>query len=206
MTISEDSQNKIEAYLERLRRCLRGMREEDTREIVAELRSHILDKAAVSGRVMPAEVDSALAALGDPEALASEYLTDDLLARAQASRSPLLIIRSLFRWATLSVAGFFILISSLVGYFLGIVLAWAAILKPIHPASAGLWEIPQPGGDYELSLHLGFGAAPASAHELLGWWIIPLGLVVGCGLFFVTLQLDLWCISKFRRSRPLRTR
>jgi hypothetical protein len=205
MTISDDSQDKIDAYLERLRRCLRGMREDDTQEILAELRSHILDKAAVSGSVMPAEVDATLSALGDPEALASEYLTDDLLARAQASRSPLLIIRSLFHWASLSVAGFFLLIGSLVGYFLGIVLAWAAILKPIHPATVGLWKTPQPSGDYELSLHMGFGTAPANAHELLGWWIIPLGLAVGCGLFFVTLQLDLWCISKFRRSRPLRT-
>lgn len=205
MAIAEDSQRKIDAYLERLRRCLRDMREEDAREIVAELRSHILDKAAAAGSVTPAGIDSALAALGAPEALAGEYLTDDVLARAQATRSPLLVLYSLFRWASLSVAGFFILIGSAVGYLLGVSLAWAAILKPLHPQTAGLWVIPH-DGDYELSLHLGFTAAPPGAHEILGWWIIPLGLVVGVGLFFVTLHIDLWSIGRFRRSRPLRTR
>lgn len=205
MTIPDSSQRRIDAYLDRLRRCLRDMREEDAREIVAELRSHILDKAAEGGSVTPASVDSALAALGSPETLAGEYLTDDLLARAQATRSPLLVLYSLFRWASLSIAGVFILIGSAVGYLVGLCLAWAAILKPIHPQTAGLWVIPH-GSDYELSLHMGFAGVPAGGHEILGWWIIPLGLVVGVGLFFVTLQLDLWSIGRFRRSRPLRTR
>ncbi len=206
MTMAEDSQHKIEVYLDRLRRRLRGLGEKDAEEIVAELRSHILDKAAVAGTLTPAGVDAALTALGVPEILAGEYLTDDLLARAQASRSPLLILRSLFRWASLSVAGFFILIGSMVGYFLGIALAWAAILKAIHPLTTGLWATPRPGGDYEFSLHMGFAAPSPGSYEVLGWWIIPLGLVVGCGLFFLTLQLDLWSIGKFRRDRPLRTR
>ena len=50
-----------------------------------------------------------------PRDLASLYLTDDLQVRALASRSPLLILRSLFRWASLSFAGFFVLVSSLLG-------------------------------------------------------------------------------------------
>lgn len=203
MTVSEDSQRKIDGYFDTLRKRLRGMRDEDVREIVEELRSHILDKAMVGGSVTPAAVDAALAALGSPEELAGQYLTDDLLARAQTSGSLLLILRSLFRWASLSVGGFFILIGSLVGYFAGFVLAWAAILKPLHPQTAGLWMIPQPGGDYELSLHMGFAAAPAGAHEILGWWIIPVG-ILGVGLFFATLRVDQWSLGKFRQSLSLR--
>ena len=41
------TQQKIEAYLGRLRARLRGMNDEEVREIVEELRSHILDKAAL---------------------------------------------------------------------------------------------------------------------------------------------------------------
>ncbi len=205
MTISEDSQRKIVAYLTTLRKRLRGLRDEDASEIVEELRSHILDRAMVGGIVTPAGVDAALDALGSPEELAGQYMTDDLLARAQTSGSLLLILRSLFRWASLSVGGFFILIGSLVGYFLGFVLAWAAILKPIHPQTAGLWLIPQPSGDYELSLHLGFATAPAGAHEVLGWWIIPIG-ILGVGLFFATLRVDQWSLGKFRQSLTLRKR
>ena len=204
MTIADESQRQIDVYIERLRRCLHGMRNEDAHEILAELRSHILDKAG--DPMSSSAVASALAALGSPESLASEYLTDDLLSRAQATRSPWLILRSLFRWASLSLAGFFILLGSIVAYALGFVLAWAAVLKVVHPQTVGLWSLPQPGGDTELTLHMGFAAPPTTGHELLGWWIIPLGLVVGLGLVFLTLHLDLWSIVQFRRSRALRAR
>ncbi len=71
MTIEGDAQQKIQAYLDRLRRSLRGLSQEEIREIVEELRSHILDKASADGEVTAAGVDAALAALGSPEALSS---------------------------------------------------------------------------------------------------------------------------------------
>jgi HAAS domain-containing protein len=202
MTIPDDAQRKIDGYLNRLRRCLRSLRDEDAREIVTELRSHILDKATVEGAVSPAAVESALAGLGPPETLAREYLTNDLLARAQATRSPWLVLRSLFRWASLSAAGFLLLVPSLAGYFVSIVFAWAAFFKPIHPQSTGLWVIPN-AGDYEFSLHMGFGSTPSAGHEVLGWWIIPIGLGLGVGLFLLTLQIDLWFLGRFRRNLPM---
>jgi len=72
----------------------------------------------VNGELGARNVDAALEGLGNPEDLASEYMTDAALARAEVSRSPIQILASLFRWASLNVAGFFVLISSLVGYFL----------------------------------------------------------------------------------------
>ena len=59
-----DGQQRMDAYLGKLRQRLRGMNDEDAREIVQELRSHIRDKATVSGQLTAAEVDAALAALG----------------------------------------------------------------------------------------------------------------------------------------------
>jgi hypothetical protein len=205
MTISANAERTINAYLDGLRRNLRRLPAEEVREIAEELRSHILDRSMIAGTITAEGVDSALAALGSPEELAGQYLTDDLLARAHTSGSLLLILRSLFHWASISVAGFFILLGSLIGYVLGFVLAWAAILKPIHPRTAGLWVIPHPGGDFELSLHLGFSGAPPGAHEVLGWWIIPIG-ILGVGLFFATLRVDVWSIGRLRRSRSSRAR
>jgi len=203
MAISGDAQQRIEAYLGRLRRRLRGMNDEDAREIVEELRSHITDKAAASGQVTAAGVDAALAGLGSPEELASQYMTDDLLARAESSRSPLRILESLFRWASLSVAGFLVLLGSIAGYFLGVVFFLSAALKPFHPHSAGLWILPDSAGDASISLRLGFGSAPAGGREVLGWWIVPLGLVVGCGLVMLTTRFALWCARQYRKSRVL---
>jgi HAAS domain-containing protein len=197
-----DAQQKIESYLSRLRQHLRGLRSEDAREIVEELRSHITDKAAASGEITPTGVDAALALLGAPEELASQYTTDDLFTRAEVSRSPLRILESLFRWASLSVAGFLVLLTSIVGYFVGGALMWCAVLKLIHPQTAGLWVISH-GGDIEISLRLGFGSPPVGGRDVLGWWIVPLGLVVGCGLVLLTTHLALWCTRQYRKSLAL---
>jgi HAAS len=199
MTMASDAQQKIEAYLTRLCARLRGLNRDDVREIVEELRSHILDKAAAGGEVTPAGVDAALAALGSPEELASQYATDALLARAEVSRSPLRVLDSLFRWASLSVAGFLVLLSSIVGYFLGVVFMLCAVLKPFHPRTAGLWVFP----DATTYLRMGFGGAPLVGRDVLGWWIVPVGLGVGCGLVTLTTRFALWCAREYRKSHLL---
>ncbi len=201
--MATDAQQKIEGYLTRLRAGLRGLNPDDVREIVEELRGHIVDKAARSGELTPAGVDAALAALGSPEELASEYVTDNLLARAEVSRSPWRILESLFRWASLSVAGFFVLLGSIVGYFLGGALMWCAVLKLIHPQTAGLWAYRDSSGDLQLSLRMGFGSPPAGGGDVLGWWVVPIGLLAGCGLVIGTARFALWCARRCRASRTL---
>src|SRR6202162_6050768 len=187
MTIAEHAKQKIEAYLAKLRAQLRGFNDQQVAEIVAELRSHIIDKLAIAGdAVTPVQVDSILAVLGTAEALANQYITDNLLARAEVSRSPLDILDSLFRWASLSVAGFFVLISSVMGYFFGAVFILVAILKPFHPQTAGLWLLHDSTGDPELSFRMGFGSAPLDGRDLCGWWIVPLGILAGCALVTLT--------------------
>jgi len=194
-----DAEQKIELYLVKLRRLLRAMNREDAGEVVRELRGHITDKATVSGELASARVEAALAAPGSPEELASQYLTDDLLSRAEMSRSPLRVLESLFRWAGLSVAGFIALLASLLGYFLGGALMWCAMLKLIHPQTAGLWRLPSAPDTFLISLRLGFGSPPAGATDLLGWWIVPLGLSVGCALVLVTTHCALWSARHWRK-------
>jgi hypothetical protein len=203
MTMPGDGDQRIDAYLGRLRVRLLGVNEQEVREIIEELRSHILDKVAAGGEATAARVDAALATLGNPEELANEYMTDNLLARAEASRSPVRILESLFRWASLSVAGFFVLVGSLMGYFLGTVFLLVAALKPFHPQTAGLWVFGDSARDPELSLRLGFGSVPAAGKEVLGWWIVPIGLLAGCALVLLTTRFALWCARQYRRSHRL---
>ncbi|MGA9042526.1 MAG: DUF1700 domain-containing protein [Terriglobales bacterium] len=204
MTISTDSQQRIDAYLNILRKRLRGLSDEDSRDIVEEIRSHVLDKAAIGGDITPDAVVSALAALGNPEALASQYVTDDLLMRAQVARSPWLILRSLFRWAGLSVAGFCILMLSLIGYGLAGSLVLCALLKPFHPQTDGLWLLNSPQDPHSFSLHLGFSSLSVDGREVLGWWIVPIGLALGAWLGLLTFYSGRWSIRQF--WRPLRSR
>ncbi|HTW67499.1 MAG TPA: DUF1700 domain-containing protein [Bryobacteraceae bacterium] len=201
--MAEDPQQIIEAYLMKLRRRLRGMNEADAREVLEELRGHVTERAGGAGHLTVAGVREALARLGSPEELAREYMAEDLLARAEASRSPVRTLQSLFRWAAFSVAGFLVLLASMVGYFLGIVLVIAALSKPFHPQSAGLWTFPDSADDVEVSLRLGFGTPPLNGRELLGWWMAPVGLGVGCGLILLTTRVALWCSRRYRRSRTV---
>ncbi|MFI5102606.1 MAG: HAAS signaling domain-containing protein [Terriglobales bacterium] len=208
MTMPGDAQQRIETYLGTLRQRLRGVKDAEVREIVEELRSHIMDKLAAdklaaSGEGTAAGVDAALAALGSPEELASQYITDNLLARAEVSRSPLQILKSLFRWASLSVAGFFVLLGSIVGYFFGVVLMLVAVAKLFHPRTAGLWTYRDSTGDLGLSFRLGFGSAPGTGNDVLGWWIVPIGWLVGCGLVMLTTHIAVWFVRQYRRSLVL---
>jgi hypothetical protein len=203
MTASENEKRRIDAYLGRLRRLLPGVNEQEIVEIVEELRSHIIEKITATGETKASGVEAVLAALGSPEELANEYLTDNLLARAEASRSPVRILESLFRWASLSVAGFFVLVGSVLGYFLGAVFILVAGLKPFHPQTAGLWLLRDSAGDPEISLRLGFGSVPEAGRELLGWWIVPVGLLAGCAVVVLTTRFALWCARLSRRSRLL---
>jgi len=198
-----DAEHKIDAFLKDVRSQLRGMGEEQSREIVAELRSHIVERASADGCLTDTSVDAALTTLGSAKELASEYIADELLARAEVQRSPFRLLDSLFGWASISVAGFFVTITSIIGYFLGAVFVLVAILKPLHPANAGLWALRDSTEDLELSVRLGFGTPPTNGHELLGWWIVPLGLVIGCALVVFTTRFALWCVRMYRRSRLL---
>lgn len=103
LDVQHEAQKRIESYLGRSRARLRGMDREDIREIVEELRGHIQEKTEAAGEIKMATVDAVLAALGSPEELASQYVTDDLLARAEVSRSPWRTLEGLFHWASLSV-------------------------------------------------------------------------------------------------------
>jgi hypothetical protein len=204
--MAAEAKQKIDAYLMRLSAHLRGMSKEDAHEIIEELRGHITEKATVNGELTAAAVDAALVGLGNPDELASQYQTDALFARVEVSRSPWRILKGLFRWATLSVAGFFVLLASIIGYSVGAALILCALLKPFYPRATGLWFFPAGAGDSTISLRLGFKGSPVGGTELLGWWIVPIRLAVGFGLVMLTTQLAVWCVRRYRRSRASRLR
>ena len=195
--MTSDDSRTMEAYLTQLRDALRGVDDVEVREIVEELRSHIQEKAAGG------KVETVLATLGNPRDLAGHYLTDSLLERATESQSPVRLLRSLFRWASLSLAGFFVLLGSVVGYFTGGVFILVALCKPFHPQNAGIWTYRDAAGDLGISVRLGYGNSPGVGTDLLGWWIVPVGLLVGGGLVMLTTHCAMWCVRLYRKSRAL---
>lgn len=180
----------VEEYLERLAASLRPIPEPERLSIIAEIESHLAERLA-SG--IP--VEATLAKLGWPELLARGYLEDHELARALARSSPSLLLSNILARATRSLfalgAGFVgLLLFALSLGFLAI-----AVLKPVAPASVGLWTGPN-------LFALGFFAGPPGGHENLGYWLIPLSLMASLVCYLLAQSFIRGCGRRLLRRDP----
>jgi hypothetical protein len=193
----KDPAQKIELYLKQVRLGLRHLPEPQVADILQELRSHILERAQSGGPLSDTATDAALQSLGNPQEVASLYVADNVMARAESSRTPWMVLRGVFLWAMLSLKGFFVLTVCLIGYLFGAAFFIAALAKPFNPHAVGLWMT----GPDSYSLALGMTDSARHGRELLGWFLIPLGCSLGGGTILLTTHFGLWCIRRFRRTR-----
>jgi uncharacterized membrane protein len=190
----EKLQQKVDAYLMELRRCLGELPAEEVNDILREIRSHILEKAEASGGLSEERLVGILKALGRPEDIAPLYQADSIMTRARASFSPAVVLRGMLRWAMISARGFAIFMAGLIGYGLGVGFVLAAIGKIFAPAEVGAWL--SPGG-----FSIGTNSNPA-AREVLGYWLIPVGLTLGSFLVVATTRVLRWSLHFARVRRP----
>jgi len=195
MTLPDDSQKAIDDYLAALRRQLRDLMEEDMNDIVEEIRAHILDKSTAGAD--GAQVEQTLAALGAPRDLAARYCTEEMMRRAEAHRSGTQKARIAGRWTVRILAGLVVVIVSAVGYFVGGVLVTAGVVKVMWPRGTGLWQTMNSDGTVmSYGLSGGSGNTPPSntAHDILGWWLLPIGFILGPAIIYGTFWLGRWTV------------
>jgi hypothetical protein len=185
----------LDTYLEQVRRYLAGLPKTEADEIVAELRSHVLDK--VEGAATPNAIEAAIAALGTPREVARLNLTERVAAEVEEDRSPLTVLRGVGRLAGLSLYGAFTGLLSFVGYALAAAFLVTAAVKPFWGDHAGLWRVPDPNDAYAFSL--GVNSSPRG-EELLGFWIIPIGIGLGLLLGWLTWRFGIFSVRLMRRS------
>jgi uncharacterized membrane protein len=195
MSPAERLQQKIDAYLMQLRKSLGELPPEEVSEILKEIRGHILERAEASGDLTEERLVAILKALGSPEDIAPLYHADALVARARSSFSPRVVMRGIHRWSTLSVWGFVLFVLGVVGYATGAALALAGVLKIFAPDRIGAWVGPHTVFD------IGVNSDPA-ARDVLGWWLVPLGLIGGPALFIATTRVLRWTLRFARIRRP----
>jgi hypothetical protein len=195
MTNQIDSalQQRIEAYLNRLRQALNALPPEEIADTVREIRGHIVERAESTDLLNEATLKGILRALGNPEDIAALYQSRAMVARARASTSPLLILTTTIRWAGMSLVGFVACLFGLIGYVLGIGFLVSPILKMLNPERVGLWVGPE---YWNLSLGALSAAEQgrAHAHEVLGWWLVPFGLIAGPLVLIITTLLLRWAL------------
>jgi uncharacterized membrane protein len=188
-------ERQIDSYLTALRIHLGALTIAEREEIVREINAHIRDSAEEAG----ASVESVLARLGPAEELAAQYRDGLLISKASRSVSPFVLLRATLRLATKGVVGFFVFVCSIFGYSFGAGFVLIALAKTIVPSHAGAWV--QDGRVVSAGAFI-YGVSPM-AHEVLGMWIIPLGLVAGS----LTLLLTTFLIrTSLRVSQRVRAR
>ena len=194
MTTSPGLDSKLETYLARVRVALRGLPEPEMDDILRELRSHVIELAGNDA----AGVDSALQSLGDPVDLAKTYRAQNQMVQAECSGSPLVILQGLRHAGRSWLGRFAATVLYVLGYIYVVKLWVAAIDKVIASSRTGLWYTP--GNVLSLTL-VTTGNPPAGAHELLGWWLVPIAVLIGWAVKVVTDRIAQWWIGRYRRSK-----
>lgn len=188
MTILDQPlQTRVDSYLMRLRRSLGELPPEEVSEILREIRSHILDRAEASGDMTDEKLAAILKELGQPEDIGPLYQADAMVARARSSFSPSLILRTTARWATMSIAGLISFILGLFGYGMALALIISAILKPIMPDRIGAWVS-------NSGFTIGVQDHAVRSVDVLGWWMIPVGLIGGAIFLIGTTRFLRWML------------
>jgi len=188
---------QVNDYLVRLRASLTGMSVAEREDIVEEIRMHIRERSGES----QTSVEAVLAGLGPAGELAEQYRTGVLVQRARTSISPVVILRAALRWAATGVEGFIVFVIALIGYATGFCFLLLALMKPFFPRNTGLWVGPD-----QFSFNFRMGATmtnPASpVHEVLGWWLIPVCLVIGSLSLALTTKLLQFLMGRFHWKVP----
>jgi Predicted membrane protein len=160
-------------YLAALERALRSLPAEERASIIAEIRSHIEDSTAATGKTISEALDS----LGDPLELASAYLDqrklEDAVVRSAHGTLLVAILEQAGRSFVAALLGF----CALFFYLCVIAFAAIAVLKPIIPQQVGFWY---DGTTFTLAI---LDHAPANMNEQLGYAIIPVAILLGVGSF-----------------------
>jgi hypothetical protein len=192
MTNTTAIESRIENYLAQVRTALHGLPDSEKEDTLRELRSHVVELSGTEGL----KIDAALQTLGDPVALARTYRAENQMVQAECSGSPLVILQGL-RHASRTGWGRLTLTSLYAFGYIEVVTFWLAAFQKLYaPSRTGLWYTP---GNIWSFKWVTDGSAPAGAHELLGWWFVPIAVAAGWVLRIVVDRLAQAWIARYRR-------
>ena len=190
-------ETQMNDYLARLRAALTGMTVAEREDIVEEIRMHIRERSGDP----QTSVEAVLAGLGPADELAQQYRTGLLVQKARNSISPLVILRAALRWADHRGGRLPGVRHRAHRLRDGVQLPAACADQALFSPNTGLWVGPD---QFNFSFRMGATMTnPASpVHEVLGWWLIPVCLVIGSLSLAVTTKLLQFLLGRFHWKVP----
>jgi uncharacterized membrane protein len=197
MTLSSIGESRVNGYLFVLERSLATFLPRDSaQDAVREIESHVRERIAGADAVPDerAALEKILAELGPPLRVAQAYSAERTIDEAVATGRFVPTLRAIWHMAATTVRGFFAALALLIGYVVSFAFFAIAALKPIFPNNVGIQFIH--------GIPVGLGAHfPAGPDVDLrgGYWIIPLAIVCGLGIFVATHRAARRFLAGFRR-------
>jgi uncharacterized membrane protein len=171
MTTVSAEHASIQEYLRRISAGLKGIDETQKRETLAEISSHLNERAAeLRAGGAPHPIEQAISGLGDPADLASAFVAVAQATRGIRSYAPWTLLRSAARVALSGTKGLLVFLMGVIGYGFALAGLVAAVLKPFIP-EMGLWI-----GSW--GVVWGVPANAANSRELLGRHFIDVSIAL----------------------------
>ena len=157
-----------------------------------DLEAHIVDSmAAASGGNEGERLDAALSRLGRPIDYLRPLLADELIERGTLTYSPITIARGLSHSVMAGSRRAVIGLAFGLGYMLLAIFTGMALLKPLWGEHVGVFCYA------DGTISAGIVAQSEGARELLGWWSIPIALLLAA-LLYVALTKGLRTLRQRR--------
>ena len=184
MKLSDPGESRVNGYLFVLERSLRTFLAIDVvRDARREIESHIRERVDThDGSPNEREaLEKILAELGPPLRVAQAYSSERIVDEAVTTGRVVPMVRALWHLAVTTVAGFFAALGLFAAYWAGLGFIFVALMKPFFPANVGLHTT-------KSGWPIALGAVwPAPAEPVRGgYWIIPIGLILGFGTLVLT--------------------
>jgi uncharacterized membrane protein len=197
MVLSNVGESRVNGYLFVLERSLGAfLPREAARDAVREIESHLRERIAGvdSQPDERAALEKILAELGPPLRVAQAYSAERTIDEAVTTGRLVPTLRAIWHMAASTVVGFFAAIGLLIGYVVSFAFFAIAVLKPIFPNNVGIQVVH--GIPVGLGAH--FPATPGDVRG--GYWVIPIALVCGLGIFVATHRGARRFLGRFRRT------
>ena len=166
--MSDSPARQIDDYVRRLKWSLQGLDPADRAAIGTEIHGHLTECAAQGDTGLAA----ALAGLGSPYSLARRYLEENDLAAAIGRKGPGRLLLAIVDRAGRSAIALGAAFVALTLYLFTVTFGVVVLAKPIVPGRVGVWH---GVGGWQAGL---VAAPPAGGVDLLGFWIMPIGVAL----------------------------
>jgi hypothetical protein len=188
--LSDAGEARINGYLFVLERSLGTFLSRDARrDVIREIDSHLRDRVAAVEPV-PGEramLEKILSELGPPLRVAQAYSLERTVDEAVVTGKIFAIARAVWYVAMSGLSGFFAAFVLFFGYVIGAVFLILGIMKPVFPGNIGFWVNDDSAiAGFGLSWRGGWGPGVRHEHLVGGYWVIPICLLAGFGLIFLS--------------------